>query len=231
MTVRTLIASGAGRYADPWHPFAETSARLATILGDAGFDVEVDENVDARLADLTDVDLLVTNVGAPGAKDERGAVTGPSADPAADDRTRAGLLAHLAAGKPLLALHVSATGFGFIPEWESVLGGIWVRGTTMHPDFGFGRIHVYPDRHEIVRGLHDFDVNDERYSYLRVADDVQPLASHEHDGVVHPILWSRVYGSARIVYHALGHDARSYDAPEQRRIIASAARWLTATGH
>jgi hypothetical protein len=27
-----LIVSGAGAYSDPWHPFAETSARLVEIL-------------------------------------------------------------------------------------------------------------------------------------------------------------------------------------------------------
>ena len=32
----TLIISGAGDYADSWHPFAETSARLAELIGSLG---------------------------------------------------------------------------------------------------------------------------------------------------------------------------------------------------
>lgn len=35
--MRALILSGAGRYADPWHPYAETSARLASLVAEAGF--------------------------------------------------------------------------------------------------------------------------------------------------------------------------------------------------
>jgi hypothetical protein len=29
---KALLLSGVGRYADPWHPFAETSAALAGLL-------------------------------------------------------------------------------------------------------------------------------------------------------------------------------------------------------
>ena len=41
--MRAIILSGAGRYADPWHPYAETSARLAELAATAGYDVEVHE--------------------------------------------------------------------------------------------------------------------------------------------------------------------------------------------
>lgn len=212
------MLSGAGRYADPWHPFTQTSARIAGILTETGFDVEVSERVDERLAALsandTAPDLLVVNVGNPGELDT------------ADAAARAGLLAYLRRGGALLSMHVSSTSFPGIPEWESILGGIWVRGTTMHPDAGLARITTYPKRHPIVAPVHDFELFDERYSFMRVADDVVPLASHEHDGLEHPLLWAREYGSARVAYDALGHDGRSFDSAEHREIIARAARWL-----
>ena len=31
-----LLLSGAGRFADPWHPFAQTSERLAGLLTELG---------------------------------------------------------------------------------------------------------------------------------------------------------------------------------------------------
>jgi type 1 glutamine amidotransferase len=210
-----VILSGSGRFADPWHPFAETSECIAEILREAGFTVTVDERVDERMTDLSGIDLLVVNVGAP---DE--------VDPALDGPARAGLLAYLEQGGPILSMHVSSTSFPGIPEWEAIEGGIWVRGETMHPDLDSARIQVFPERHAIVSRLHDFAVDDERYSYLRTAPDVAPLASHVHDGIEHPLLWARRYGTSRVVYDALGHDRRSFDSPEHREIVSRAALWL-----
>ena len=218
---RALILSGAGRYADPWHPFDQTSARIAAVLGAEGFDVEVATDVDSRMAELGDSDghvvpdLVVVNIGEPGTPDAQ-----------AEARGRAGLLDYLASGGPLLVMHVSSTSLDGVPEWEQIVGGIWVRGTTMHPDFGLARIHVYPERHPIVAGIQDFSVLDEEYTYLRTDPKLVPLATHRHDGDEHPLIWAREYGRSRVVYDALGHDERSYDSPEHRLIIARAARWL-----
>ena len=64
--MRAIILSGSGRYADPWHPYPDTTERLAAIVGEAGFDVEVRDDVDAALATLgDDVRLLVVNAGDP----------------------------------------------------------------------------------------------------------------------------------------------------------------------
>lgn len=222
--MRALILSGAGRYADPWHPFPETSERLAGILRSEGLEVEISEDVDARMAALASdgpesrPDLLVLNIGDP-------ALTG-TPDPEAERRGRDGLLAYLAAGRPLLASHVTSTSLRGVPEWEGILGGVWVRGTTFHPDYGPARIHVHADRGPIVAGLDDFDVTDERYTDLRVQPDVVALASHEHDGVAHPLMWAREYGRAKVFYDALGHDAASYEAETHREILRRAVRWL-----
>ena len=61
MTARALLLSGAGRYADPWHPFARTSAAVAQVVTEAGFAVEIEEDVDAALAGLAESapDLLI----------------------------------------------------------------------------------------------------------------------------------------------------------------------------
>jgi uncharacterized protein len=211
------ILSGAGRYADPWHPFADTSECIAAILRSADFTIDIAEDVDQGMSELgaaSETDLLVVNVGNPGGPDPADAVT------------RAGLLAYLKAGGPVLAMHVSSTSFPGIPEWESIIGGIWVRGKTMHPKAGLANIRVYPDRHAIVTTLHDFELTDERYSFMRVAPDIVPLATHQHDRLEHPLLWAREYDTARIVYDALGHDARSFESAEHREIIRRSALWL-----
>jgi len=252
---RITVISGSGRYSDPWHPFAETSQRIAGILQDAGHDVTVNDDVDARLAALardTDgrgdaptrrgatgpnipvgtsspadgADLLVLNVGAPVIRDDSGEITGPWEDPDADSASRRGLLTYLASGRPLLAFHVSSTSFGYMPEWESILGGLWARGTTMHPPYSRAQVEVATDEHDIVAGIHDFEVDDERYTFMRVSPEVTQLAWHEHGGRHHPLLWAHEYGASRVVYDALGHDAASYDTQEHRALVANAAAWL-----
>lgn len=211
-----VILSGAGRFADPWHPFAETSERIAGILASIGFRVEITEKVDDRMSDLSDADLVVVNIGAPAEPDER-----------ADVAARAGLLAYLARGGAVLAMHSAATSLSGIPEWEQILGGLWVRGTTMHPELGRAHITIDPDWHPIVATLHDIELEDERYSYLRLAPDAVALVKHTHDGVQHSLAWAHNFGASRVAYDGLGHNARSYDSPEHRELVARAARWLT----
>lgn len=213
---RVLLISGGGRYADPRHPFADTSARLADVLRTHDFEVDTTADVEAGLAGLDRrVDLLVTNVGDPS----------PSAPEAASVlAARRGLLRHLAGGGAVLSLHASA--FPDIPEWEALVGGRWIDGTSMHPTLGLAHVHVHPERHAIVETSVDFDLHDERYSYLRTAPGITPLAFHRHDDREHPLLWARQQGPNRVVYDALGHDGRSYDSPDHLAIIGRAARWL-----
>lgn len=214
--LRARIVSGAGRYADPWHPFEETSRILVDVLRGQGFDVETTVEVDEGLATLDDdVDLLVANVGDPSRN-------GP--EPAAASAARTGLLGYLARGGPVLSLHLST--FPGIPEWESLLGGRWIEGTSMHPPIGLAHVHIYPERHPIVAASMDFDLYDERYCHLRLAPDIVALASHTQDGIEHPLLWARERNGVRAVYDALGHDHRSYESPEHRALLGRAVRWL-----
>lgn len=210
---RSLILSGGGAYADPWHPFAATSQRLAGILTALGHDVDVSESVAESVADLRGYDLVAVN-----------AAAGPDT---AREAARAGLAAALDRGIGVLAVHVGGCALLRLPMWESVTGAAWVSGSSMHPKAGPCRVITYPERHLICASVHDFDVFDERYSWLRIAPDVIPLAAHEHAGELHPLLWARAYRASRVVTDLLGHDGRSYDSPAHRELIARAARWLT----
>jgi type 1 glutamine amidotransferase len=230
-----LLLSGTGRYADPWHPFAETSAALASLLREAGVQVEVADDVDAALEGLhtsqRGPDLLVVNVGLPR---DGGSSPGTAA------ATR-GLESWLAAGGPLLACHVSSTSFVDTPLWEEALGGSWVRGTTMHPDYGPANILMDPQSGPLAAGIPDFEVPDERYSWLRTLPGITVHARHQHEGILHPLMWSYTRDGlgqagerqdaserkeARTFYDALGHDAASFDSPEHRELLRRAISWL-----
>lgn len=224
---RALVLSGAGRYADPWHPFAETSAALAELLREARFGVETADDVDAALAGLDAPtgsslsgrpDLLVVNVGLP-----RDGWPSPGTPEAS-----AGLRRWLADGRPMLVSHVSSTSFLDAPEWADALGGRWIRGTSMHPDYGPASIRVRTESGDLVEGITDFELMDERYSYLQTAPVINVHATHTHDGLEHPVMWSLDRGPGRTFYDALGHDAASYESPEHREVLLRAIAWLTA---
>ena len=213
-----VIISGAGAYADPWHPFAQTSARLAEVIGSFGHRVEVSEAVEESLRSLDAHRLVVINIGNP---------TAPRAALTMIDIQQA-LLAHLDGGGGLLGMHVSATSFTTMPRWPEILGGHWVRGTTMHPPLDEARIRLRPGPHPVAGDAVEIAVLDERYSYLDVRDDVEVLGEHTYEGSRHPMIWAREQGPGRIVYDGLGHDARSYDSPGHLALLGRAVAWLTA---
>lgn len=217
----TLLLSGGGRYSDPWHPFSETSRALASILKDAGQITQVRDDVDEALADLVATrvlpDLVVVNVGLP--RDGH-------ASPSSGAPSR-GLQRILDSQIPLLAMHSSSTSFADSAEWEDLVGGRWIRGTSMHPRYGPASVRLTEVSHPITAESHDFLLDDERYSFLRVSPSAAVLAVHEHEGRDHPLLWAfdRPSGG-RTVYDALGHDASSYTSAEHVRLIRRSIAWL-----
>ena len=117
----------------------------------------------------------------------------------------------------MLAVHVGACTLLRLPLWESVTGAAWVGGQSTHPKAG-----PVPDQHLSRAASHhepvaDFDIVDERYAFLRTAPDIVPLAAHEYEGRVHPLLWARERGPSRVVTDLLGHDARSLRLPRPPR--------------
>jgi len=212
-----LIVTGAGRYVDPWHRFSETSSKLAEVITARGHRVEMSEDVERSLLSLADRRLVVINIGNP--------------QPARPEPTmieiQQSLLDHLESGGGLLGMHASATSFTTMPRWPEILGGRWVRGTTMHPPLHLARIHLRPGAHQVAGEESDFEVLDERYSYLEVGDDISVIGEHVHDGVVHPMIWAREHGAGRVVYDGLGHDTRSYDSVGHRALLGRAVDWLT----
>lgn len=224
--MRAVILSGSGRTADPWHPYADTTALLAGIAREAGFDVEIVLGPLEGLAALADdVRVLIVNAGDPDGPLPEGAPD-PGA-PAADlvDRAAAKLDAALERGVGVLAVHSAASTLRELPAYGEVLGARWIAGESWHPPLGDARVHLV-GHHVIREGLDDFELVDERYSGLRLTDVIEPIAEHEEAGIRHPLVWARELGRSRSVYSALGHDQRSYESPQHRDLLHRALQWL-----
>jgi len=224
--MRAVILSGSGRYADPWHRLDETSAALAGIIAGAGYRVEVSDDLLGGLAALGDADLLVVNAGNPSAPLPDG-VADPG-EPGADviAAASAGFEAALERGIGILAVHSAAATLPEVPAFGHALGARWIEGTSWHPPIGDALVHVV-GTHPIAAGLADFTVVDERYSGLRLDAVIEPIAEHEEDGMRHPLIWARELGHSRLVYDALGHDARSYESTAHREFLVRALDWLS----
>ncbi len=213
--MRAVIASGEGRYADPWHPFAATSLRLQSVLEDLGCTVVIDGDLDGAMTRLDGVDLLVVNAGDPW----RG-----TGDPPAGESV-AGFAAALRRGIGILGMHAAAATMRDYPEWPEAFGAIWLPGLSWHPPIGAARITLSPSR--LGAHLDDFDVLDERYSRLQRVGSSEIVATHEVDGVIYPTAWTRVVGRARVAADLLGHDERSYDSAGHRALLSTLARWAS----
>lgn len=221
---RALVLSGQGRYADPWHPFAETSDAVAEVVTDLGWAVEVRASEAGALADLSGVDVLVVNTGG-------GDPASPPTPDAAWQRDFEHLQGHVDAGRPVLALHAAANTFPDWEQWPEILGGRWVRGTSTHPELSHAVFEACPEQasHPVFAGLPTGDqlglpelgpcilCHDERYSELTVHAGSVALLRHHTAGRHQVCAW--LNGS--VLYDGLGHDARSYASASRRRFLAN----------
>jgi type 1 glutamine amidotransferase len=137
-------------------------------------------------------------------------------------------------GRGLVAVHCANTlrtlGDTLDPEdgpMFELLGSRFVR----HPaDSGRHRIEVL-DGHPVTAGVDGFETHDEYYE-LELADDaIVPLAFRRRvdgersasDSV--PVMYTREVGAGRVVYLALGHDARGWSVPAFGALLRNAIRW------
>ncbi|MDX6282489.1 MAG: uncharacterized protein QOH03_3560 [Kribbellaceae bacterium] len=216
MGSETVIYSGTGVDADPWHDLPRTSARLAEVLGGSGA-LHIVSSADDLAGLLDQAGVLVVNASA-----NRG---GPTP---ADQQFGRLVERFLARGGGLLAVHSSTIAFPGLQSWHLTVGASWEHGKTFHPPLERTLVRRTGVEHPIADGMGDFWVEDERYSNLLLAEGcgIEALYEHTHEGVTHPLLWAREVGGGRVVYDALGHEERSYDAPERVELLQRSARWL-----
>jgi len=140
---------------------------------------------------------------------------------------QAALAAAVAAGKGLVALHMSnvmSDPQGADRAFFELLGNHYLSHGPGHHE-GRHRIEIVA-QHPITDGVEDFELFDEYYEFAFADEDHLVLAERaREDGVRIPVLYVREVGEGRVVYLALGHDMRAWGEPPFRRLVTQAIRW------
>jgi type 1 glutamine amidotransferase len=163
-----------------------------------------------------------------------------------DDAQKAALRGWIEAGGGWVGIH-GAGGDSFYawPWYKDVLVGALFIGHPMGPQFQDAKLVVEDRAHPATRELPESFVHDEEwysfdqsvrakgYRVLATVDEstYQPrlhFLGQDKDlrmGPDHPVIWSHCVGRGRAFYSALGHQAKSYQAPEMEKLLAGAIAW------
>ncbi len=140
-------------------------------------------------------------------------------------------------GKSFLFLHHSIASYQDWPEFEKILGGKYVEkrsgvpqeelSTYEHDVWVYTKVENYTP---VTVGLKEPRFFDEVYGNVRISDDVLPLLRTRHPKSMEFVAWQHKYNNSTIVYIQPGHDYRTYQNEEYRKLVLQAIKFLAGTG-
>jgi hypothetical protein len=202
------------------HQPKECVERFAPFLQEQGYDVRIENNLDAYTEEeyMKSLDLIVPvwTMGSISGEQEKG------------------LLSAVKSGVGLAGWHGGmCDAFRNNTSYQWMTGGQWVA----HPGNIINyTVNITDHEHEITRGLSDFEMNSEQY-YMHTDPGNKVLAtttfSGEHEGAdwiagtVMPVVWLRRWGAGRVFYSSLGHQAKDFDVFEAAEIVRRGMLWAS----
>lgn len=198
------------------HEPEQTTAIFASLLAEAGMEVEVVHDLD-RFCDseyMKSLDLVVPTWTMSQLKPEQ----------------EKGLLDAIRGGVNCGGWHGGmCDAFRSSTEYQWMTGGQWVAHPGNIIDY---RVNITNHMDPVTAGLSDFDMHSEQY-YMHVDPGNHVLAttlfqtevSPWVNGTVMPVVWKRQYGAGRVFYCSLGHVAKDFDVPEAREIVRRGLLW------
>ena len=151
--------------------------------------------------------------------------------PGPGERARENLRQFVAGGKGVVLVHFACGAwFGEWPEFANLAGRAWAGpgpGVHQHDPYGPFRVELPRPDDPIVRGMTDFDTQDELYTCL-VGDhpiEVLAQAKSKGDGKYHPMAFVSHYGKGRTFHCTLGHDIRALSVPGVQELYRRGCAW------
>lgn len=132
-----------------------------------------------------------------------------------------GLVNFIESGKGLVAIHCGVDTFRDSDAYWKLVGGRFFKHG--HELF---KVNITGKSHPIVKGLSDFEINDESY-----CDEFSPeskcivLARRDKDS--EPSVWVQYYGKGRVFVTGLGHDKVAWDNPTFQELVKRGCEWAT----
>ncbi len=198
------------------HQPHQCAAIFAPVLREAGYTVELTENLDVYLdsARLRAFNLIVQvwTMGVLSPEQEQG------------------LLGAVESGVGFAGWHGGMSdAFRNNPNYQFMVGGQWVAHPGNLIDY---TVNIVDRDDPITAGVTDFRMHSEQY-YMHVDPSNTTLAtttfSGEHNpwiaGTVIPVVWKRRWGAGKIFHATLGHVASDFDVPEARLLVERGLRW------
>ena len=154
-----------------------------------------------------------------------------------------GMKNYISSGKGFVCIHISTCLSDAWPEYHDITGGGWITGTSFHPPYGKFTVNVKDSGSPGVRGVSDFETNDELYMglALKEGNDVYITGTAPEGtypwgpervpklmpGGTFPLGWTRAYGSGKVFVLLLGHDGQSFQTPEFQKMVLNGVDWVT----
>lgn len=137
------------------------------------------------------------------------------------DRERA-LLDFVAAGKGVVALHSASASFGNSEPYVTLIGA---QGQAQPGADGEFTVDILQPEHAVFEGVKAFTSWDEAYVHQRPGADRQVLMERVTATGREPWAWTRTHGQGRVFYLASGHDERTWEQADYRRLVRNAILW------
>jgi type 1 glutamine amidotransferase len=217
--IKNLILSGGVA-----HEYEKTSPVLMDVLKEANIESEIYESFDiVEGGGIHDFDILTLNCvrwtcsQVPKWHDKCFKLS---------EKTREHFLKFFKDGKGMLALHCATICFDDWPEFYKILGARWEWEHSGHSPLQDNKMIIKSKENPITKGLSDFTIFDELYTYPKIYDSINPLIEAVWEDVAQPILWTRNYGRGRICYNALGHGVEAFENSTNRELLKRGALWV-----
>jgi uncharacterized protein len=230
----TLAVATPGRAAEPKarlllltgennHDWKATTPYLKKVLEDSGyFAVDVSEDPEAPV--LSDAEKLKTY---------KAIVLNLNRGKRWPEDREKNFLDFVKNGGGLVVVHASNNAFTGWEEYDKIVGGTWRgKGTvfpekgTFHPPYGPFEVQVVDANHPITKGIGPtFSTRDEKYSNLRLQDNIHVLAHAMEGGKPQPLIFTLDYGKGRVFHTALGHDLAAMQNPQFIDTLIRGSRW------
>ena len=223
--MRNLILTGGIR-----HDFDDNTASVVELLSQIGIQSETTIDIESGVARLAEGSFDLLTVMALRWSMEGDPKYAPHREQWAfsiSSAARKAIHDFVAGGGGLFGLHTACLCFDDWADWRNLLGGVWLWGRSFHPPLGPILVSRTVERHSLTAGLPSFDLIDEVYSGLSIADNVTPLltAKAASQGDDEPVLWARQFGHGRVAFDGLGHDRASLTDRVHSRIVQRCAAW------